>query len=111
MTAPIPPVDLDQLAAAMAEVVGPWEVLPDEGIFEHHPDMFGTMVTTLDDLPPDRAAVIVAAVNATPALIAELRDLRARVAAAEDLAALWQRSDGSWPYFGDVLRRTLERPS
>lgn len=89
---------LDALDAARAEATpGPWEVLPDEGIWASSPtDDFGTFVTTLEDLPDSDAACIVAEHNNLPRLTAALRAV----------LALADEHENRWPDFspaGDPL--------
>lgn len=94
MTASPPPVDLDQLSEALAAATpGPWvNPYPFTKLIDA-PGSTDNMAIVQCDSAAD-AAAIVAAVNAAPVLIAELRDLRAREAAVR---ALHQRAHPTGP--------------
>lgn len=93
-----PPVDLDQLEGRLRNAaMGSLRVGEHYGIHLYAGENpVGTTLRASD------AAAIVAAVNAAPALIAELRDLRDREAAVRALAGR-MRAQGE-PYLNDFDR-------
>jgi hypothetical protein len=101
MTAVPRALDLDELEAALAKATpGPWRVEvrggqcggTDEWWSEHDVVCGGQAGFTVgdDESAEADAALIVAAVNALPDLIAELRKHRAAVQAVETLARGWR---------------------